>query len=215
MIHEAIPVANLIIDNSKPLGNIRESLGKARESAISKVNTNRFVFVDDDIVLPKDWFQTIMKYWKRDTGWLEGWTIPTQPEWYRKWTLFRFYKSGIQNVLMNQRGFTADTIIKTDLVRDWTYLGGFEDLSMSNHVISKGYTVLRAPIACYHHIGYDVFKQAKMGARLQKRTYREKLRYVALTTGSGFKASFSTKDLSICKNAIKLSAIALLDHKTR
>jgi len=209
MIQESIPVANLIIDNSKPLGNVRESLGKARESAISKVNTDRFAFVDDDIVLPKNWFQTIMKYWRKDTGWLEGWTIPTQPEWYKKWTLSRFSRSGIQNVLMNQRGFTADTIIRTDLVRDWKYLGGFEDLSMSNHVISKGYCVLRTPIVCNHNIGYDVFKQAKMATRLQRRTLSEKLRYAAITTGSGFKASLSTKDLSICKNAIKLSTIAL------
>ena len=210
-LYAAIPINNLIIDRSKPLGSSRLSLGKARQHAIQEITTEKFVFVDDDISLPKNWYQKIMNYWKEDFGWLEGWTIPTQPEWYKKWTTSRFNASTVKIIRQGERGFTADTVIRTDVVRDWNYEDGYEDLSLSNYVNSKGFKVVRAPVACWHEINYDIYDHyRKVSPYLfanRKRTFREALNQSSRTILSGGLHSVRQGDLAIFYNAVKLAVI--------
>jgi hypothetical protein len=206
-VSKAIPVNNVIVDSTtKPLG-------KAREAVIKKVQTDRFVFLDDDVYLPSHWYSDIMKFWASDDiGWIEGWTVPSQPRWYSKWALSRLKGASVKSIPYNGRGFTLDTVIKTEYVRDWVSppdLDFFEDLALSNFVISKGKKVLRVPVKSEHRISYNVFDQMRKGAIASNRKTTARISFSTKTFLSGVKASFSTGDLSIGYNALKLALVAL------
>jgi hypothetical protein len=206
-LHKAVPVNHIIVDRTtKPLG-------KAREAVIQKVETDKFVFVDDDVYLPPNWYTDIMKFWTGDDiGWVEGWSVPSQPPWYAKWTMCQFKDAKTQSIPYNGRGFTLDTVIKTKLVRDWVSpqnLDFFEDLALSNFVITKGYKILRVPVKSEHRIPYSVFDQMRKGAKAANRKTSARISFSAKTFLSGVKASFVTGDLSIGYNALKLALIAL------
>ncbi|MHB8567576.1 MAG: glycosyltransferase family A protein [Nitrososphaerales archaeon] len=204
-LNHAIPVSNVIIDSTTT------PLGKAREAVIKKVQTERFVFVDDDVYLPQGWYELIMKYWTPNTGWLEGWALPMAPEWYRKWSYSRFKRATALTLGYGQRGFTMDTIIKTSAISDWNSpadLDFYEDLAMSNHVNNKGLTVTRAPVASEHRIPEDhVWKQADKAIEEMKTTLhygrRRMIRYGVNSILSGLLCSAREKDSSIAYNAIK------------
>ena len=206
-VSKAIPINNLIVDSkTKPLG-------KAREAVIRKVETERFVFLDDDVYPPPNWYSDIMKFWTSDDiGWIEGWAVPSQPPWYSKWALSRFNGASIHLIPYNGRGFTLDTVIRTQYVRDWVSppdLDFFEDLALSNFVISKRYKVLRVPVKSEHRISYNVFDQMRKGAKAADRKASARISFSTKTFLSGVKASFSTGDMSIGYNALKLAWVAL------
>ncbi len=206
-LYEAIPVNQIIVDSTtKPLG-------KARQSVIQRVTTEKFVFVDDDVFLPPNWYADVMKYWDGDKiGWVEGWAVPTQPPWYTKWTMSRFKGASVESIPYDGRGFTLDTVIRTDLVKDWVSpedLDFFEDLVLSNYVVSQGYEVLRVPVKSEHRIPYNVFDQMHKGAKAANRKASARISFSTRTFLSGVKASLLTGDLSIGYNALKLALIAL------
>jgi hypothetical protein len=206
-LEKAVPVNNVIVDS------VTTPLGKAREAVIRKVKTDRFVFLDDDVYLPPNWYADLMKFWTSDdVGWLEGWAVPSRPKWYATWSDSRFREAAVLSIPYNGRGFTLDTVIKTDLVRDWVSpptLDFFEDLVLSNYVVSKGYKVIRAPVMSEHRIPYDIFNQMRKGARAANRRFSDRVSFSTKTFLSGVKASIKTGDLSISYNALKLAWIAL------
>jgi hypothetical protein len=206
-LYKAIPVNNVIIDNTTT------PLGKAREAVIRKVQTDRFVFLDDDVYLPPNWYGDINKFWTtKDIGWIEGWALPSRPSWYSKWSKSRFDEALPQFIPFNGRGFTLDTVIETRLVKDWVSppdLDFFEDLALSNFVVSKGYKVLRVPVLSEHRIPYNLFDQMRKGAKAANRKTSARISFSTKTFLSGVKASFKTGDASIAYNALKLSLVAL------
>jgi glycosyltransferase involved in cell wall biosynthesis len=204
MLHASVPVKNLIIDSKT------SPLGKAREKAISEVSTQRFMFLDDDVYIPPNYYTDLMKYWGEKTGWLEGWAIPWKPEWYHEWTVSRFNHSSVIKIPYNGRGFCCASVIKTDTLSDWRSppdLHFYEDLVMSNHVIQKGYEVVRVPVACEHRIPYDIWKHVESGIQQNKKvrglSKTQLIKYALTYWLSGMKASVDMRNPSIASNSIK------------
>lgn len=145
-----IPLNKLITETSVPLG-------LARQRAISKVSTEWFVFIDDDVILASDWYSRISKYMAlRDVGVVQGITL--------SWGLGREWDQAINqhqpkkvNSVPNSkwgRGYSNNALIKTELVRDWmpsnAKLQANEDLELTKYIQRKGYQWLRIPVAAYH-----------------------------------------------------------------
>jgi len=92
-IRQNIPVKTLwVIDKNSKDGTVEiaEKYGakivqsnvgilEARALGFRLVETDLFVNVDSDVVLPDNWFAEMMKYWEQDLGCLWGITIEQQP----------------------------------------------------------------------------------------------------------------------------------------
>ncbi|MDG6995867.1 MAG: glycosyltransferase [Nitrososphaerota archaeon] len=209
-----IPVNRIIIENSKPLG-------PARERAIQKVETKKFVWLDDDVWLPKNWYQSLMEYWDNDNiGWLEGLALPTTPKWYADWTNYSYqkHKHEIKNLKPNERSFNCCAVVVADALKDWHYPAGeyqgfgSEDLMMSNHVSQKGYNRLRVPIVAEHRINYgegnSIWKHIREGTKSlgslpEYHSPSKAFRYAISCFGSGCIASVKQRNMSILPNATK------------
>ncbi len=214
MIKSAIPVHDIIIETSAPLG-------PARERAIQRAQTERFVWLDDDVFLPVNWYDTVIKYWNREKiGWLEGLAIPSAPSWYSDWSHWRFRgdikKKTVWNLKPDERSFNCCAIVKTGALSDWhypkgPYLGfGSEDLLMSSHVTNKGYDRVRVAIEAEHRLVYgnDFWRHVKSGIGglagvPQYRNSKTAIRLSLTCIGSGVKASFGTGNLAIIPNAVR------------
>jgi len=166
----------------------RVNLAKARELGISKVSTEYFVFVDDDIELPRGWFNTLLKYLDEGTGGIHGHAVPAcdpLEKWFHwvkeVWEPRRLGGREVITVTDNPdviRGCTHNTLIKTEAVRDWkppAMLSAFEDHHIARHVIKKGYSWKVVNTLTVKHYGVsslrDCLRKAKWnsaGARLIK-----------------------------------------------
>ena len=60
-----IPYSRIILERAYPLS-------KARMLLIKKAKTKWFLFVDDDIILGKDWFKRVSRYMIKNVGAIEG-----------------------------------------------------------------------------------------------------------------------------------------------
>jgi hypothetical protein len=202
-----IPVNDIIVETSKPLG-------PARERAIQKATTERFVWLDDDVWLPENWYADVMKYWQDGTGWLEGVALPNTPKWYADWNHYTQLRPGVRSLKLNERSFNCSAIVVTKALKDWKYpegeyLGfGSEDLLMSNYVTKKGYLRLRVPVMADHRIDYhgSFWKHTASATKAigsLKEYHRPSMaiKYGATYFGSGCKAAVHTGNLAIIPNA--------------
>jgi len=208
----AIPVHNIIIETSKPLG-------PARERAIQRAETERFVWLDDDVWLPKNWYSSVMRYWKEDAkiGWLEGVALPLSPKWYADWTNYTQTRK-VRKLKLNERSFNCSAIVLTEALKDWKYpegkyLGfGSEDLLMSNHVTKKGFTRLRVPVVADHRIDYHgsiwnhISSATKaLGALDEYHGLNTAIKYAGTYFGSGCVAAIHKRNPMIIPNALRWS----------
>lgn len=142
---EYIPVNNLITSNIIPIG-------KAREDCIKKVTTEWFAFIDDDIEISEQWFNTIKLYINDNIGAICG------VDYYKGIWLFDKY---IYNGSMVPKEITFfgrltgnNTLIKTEYMKDWKSrenLECYEDLVIGRHILDKNKKILLVPAICYHH----------------------------------------------------------------
>jgi len=132
------------------------SLGKAREYAIKLVDCPWFLFVDDDCVLAKD-FMEITKYINDDVGAIEGLNCQMNPK-------RRLFAEAMESLAKrfrrlrspSKRGFTGDTLIRTEAVKDIEiprYLKAYEDQFIKEYIEAKGYRWVKARdrYYCYHY----------------------------------------------------------------
>ncbi len=133
-----------------------DRLAKARQLGIKQVDTEYFVFVDDDIILPRGWFARLWSNIDSRTGAIHAHAIPAKRlpyeeewrEWQAKWSE-RTAKPSEKGMLevtkknMNSFwGYTHNTIVRTELCRDWNPpvdLSVFEDHLLLRHIVKKGY----------------------------------------------------------------------------
>ena len=109
---ENIPINNIIIETSKPLG-------LARMKAIQKVETSLFAFIDDDVIIGESWFKTVLSYMGEKVGAVHGNTVNIGlGEWVTK-GFEKHNKNKYKELKRGERGFTTCTLIKTNLVKDW------------------------------------------------------------------------------------------------
>jgi len=140
----------------------RANLAKARSMGISRVDTEYFVFVDDDIELPFGWFKRVASYLTPDVGAIHEEMVWAGREclddslinrlvterWIRGSMSFCQHKMIIidaeQDTMPKVVGLNVGghTIIKTDIVKDWkpsSLVSAAEDLLLLKHIVGKGY----------------------------------------------------------------------------
>ncbi len=140
-----IPLNKLIIERTKPLG-------LARMRAIQKVSTEWFAFIDDDVAILPNWFESLAKFIDKDIGAIQGimreYGLGDNLD--KELLLFNIRNNKKKRALnIGERGFTHNTLIRTDLVKDWKPsredLSAFEDYELTQHVLKKGFNWLIIP----------------------------------------------------------------------
>lgn len=134
---QRIPHNNVFVDYSFPLG-------LARQKLISKVGTEWFAFVDDDVLVGEDWFNQLTRHIRPDVGAVDG---REQYGFYNvKMTeaLNAYRKSkGDFCLKLGERGRTVCTLLRSSVVKDWkpsrSDLSSWEDYELTQHVIKKGF----------------------------------------------------------------------------
>lgn len=167
-----IPVNEIIIENSVPLA-------KARQRAIEKVTTDWFVFIDDDIILPDDWWKTLYYDFYIGTaiaptdkvGAIQGTAIPIGLGENFDKAFFKIFMDGYnwRELNGNSRMFTHNTLIRTEAVKDWNPpadLEAYEDLHMMKHIQKQGYKVFVVKTETYHQYSWNrIWTTARWGTR--------------------------------------------------
>jgi len=118
------------------------NLGRARAEAIKYVDTEWFVFVDDDIELFNGWYKTIKTYLNPTIGAIAFVALP-EVKWLKKYAYSsRKIAEGLRRKWVEERGiYCTNTLVRTELVRDWfppSFLSSGEDAHLSKHIINKG-----------------------------------------------------------------------------
>jgi len=157
VIKEIFPEA-LIIESTL-------NLGRARAEAIKYVDTEYFVFVDDDIELSNRWYKEITKFLSPNTGAIAFMGIPVT-KWLKKFFLSTqdIAKSLKRRWVSEWWVNCANTLIKTELVKDWlppSFISAGEDAHLSKHILSKGYKVVLIQGMYVKHYGLRGLKSAQ------------------------------------------------------
>jgi len=191
-IKKEIPICHLIIvdrySNDGTIELIKEyfsnaiiiqnklNLAKARQEAIKYVDTNWFIFIDDDVEIEKDWFKNITKNITKKTGALNGLALPTS-KWLRDRMLFSINSSLQKNIQLQKIVYLTNTLIRTSIVKDWVpplFLTSGEDAHLSSYILAKGYKVkILYDLPVNHHGKWDLVSIKKKswhysGARLAR-----------------------------------------------
>jgi glycosyltransferase involved in cell wall biosynthesis len=159
-VYQNIPVNNLIVvdgfstdttskiieEYQKKYGNVifvqeKGTRGSARQTAIQRVTTDWFVFVDSDVILSKDWFAEAQNLVRDDVGavWgIEIWSV------LRGWKVLGLFER-VTLKIFETRGGTHDTLIRKSAVEDIKIpfsLHTYEDGFIKDWIEHKGYKVL-------------------------------------------------------------------------
>lgn len=140
----------------------KANLAEARAMGIAQVNTEYFVFVDDDIELPSGWFKRVTSFMNERVGaiheemmWAgkeclddslinrlvtEKWIRGSMSFSHHKMIVIDAEQDSMSKVVGLNMG--GHTIIKSDVVKDWkpgSLISAAEDLLLLKHIVSKGY----------------------------------------------------------------------------
>lgn len=132
----------------------RLSLAESRRLSFRLVEPPVFVTIDSDVVLCKDWFKRLMKYWDSDVGCVCGITVDQHP----------LQKAYLESMWKLRRAETYDIahlpnmIARKDALVDVEFpkaiLGGSvanEDYSIRDWIRKKGFRVVNAPVFVKHY----------------------------------------------------------------
>ncbi len=137
------------------------NLAEARAIGIDHVDTEYFVFMDDDMELPEGWFKHITSYIDENVGVIHEETFWAGKEcmddsllnrlistrWLEGALEFERHKMVKMDItldnMMQSVGFTwgGHIIVRTEVVRDWEpspLVSAAEDLLLMKHVVQKG-----------------------------------------------------------------------------
>jgi glycosyltransferase involved in cell wall biosynthesis len=157
VVRSFFPEAKLVLTDS--------SLAKSRQLGIQNVDTEYFVFVDDDVILPKGWFEKLWSSLDSKTGAIHAYAVPALRlsyeekwrEWQEKWAKSKLRKRRLKDASLEKEskiievteenknkfsGYTHNTIIKLDACKDWNPSSDFpvfEDQVLLWHIVKKGY----------------------------------------------------------------------------
>jgi len=148
-----LPLSRLIVSRSNPLG-------QARQQCIEKVNTEWFLFLDDDVLIDSNFWPMLTRHLNDDVGAISGRESITGfgERWDRDLNKIR-QSAGIQDLKLGERGTTVCCLVRTDLVKDWkpipADLSAFEDYSLTQHVLRKGFRWLIVPTPSVLHLTWN------------------------------------------------------------
>jgi hypothetical protein len=150
---QRLPVNKLIIERSTPLL-------EARWRAIQRVETEWFLFLDDDVLLCDGWFEEALKYMRDErVGAIQGreFIYGFGEKWDSALNRFRWSKPD-REYRLGDRGTCVNTLIRTEAVKDWNppclNLNAYEDFLITQHVIGKGYKWLDVRLPSWHRRGW-------------------------------------------------------------
>jgi hypothetical protein len=179
-IREYFPNAIVISSNS-----LR---GKAREIGIKHVQTEWFMFVDDDVVLCNEWFKKAKRYMKTHIGLIWGWDKVANLHARNRMKIMYYFRKMSEYDLMKRnfvrRGGLHDTLIRTCLVKDIKIpnkLHVYEDWYIKDYIERKRYKAI-APkdVYCYHYLNPEyTLESCALIAKLQKE-YKLQSGYITL-----------------------------------
>jgi len=133
-IRESKIIKEVHLSNVKPLT-------RARKELISKVKTEFFFFIDSDIVFPGDLIPVMYGFIKslKRVGSIQGYAVPHGLG--EKWERALIPKWRFKFIGPKERIMTNNTIIKTDVVRDWNPapITSYEDYDLTRHIEKKGF----------------------------------------------------------------------------
>lgn len=173
----------IIVAHSKLYGYHKPTRATARQTAID-VFFDNFVskwlmFIDDDVILPSNWYGIASKYMSSDVGLIWGWDYPVNkhalskllPTYYLRDK--SLYKIMVRNFKL--RGGTHDILLRREAIEGIKIppdLHVYEDWYIKQYVQSKGYKIIAPPeLYCYHalmHTTYD-YKTIQAIMMLRKR----------------------------------------------
>ena len=165
---EYVPLNKLIIETSKPLA-------LARMRAIHKVTTPIFAFIDDDVELDEDWFETLISHMKNPSvGAVQG--VLSTKGFGENWDKALKKDREAPRVLkLGERGFTHNTLIKTELVKDWIPpedLSSWEDYDLTAHILKNGCSWVKVSTSSRHRNSWKkAWKNAQWGIAGRKRYF--------------------------------------------
>lgn len=140
----------LIVETSAPLG-------QARARAIKGVETEWFAFIDDDVYITENWFPQLSKHLNANAGAVQGamWYVGLNKGWSEIYNRDR-RPSAASKLKLGERGKTHNTLIRTELVRDWRPsihdLSSWEDYAISQHVLKRNCDWIVCPADAYHFV---------------------------------------------------------------
>jgi glycosyltransferase involved in cell wall biosynthesis len=152
----------------------------ARQYAIKLVDTDWFMFVDDDVILCDGWFSRASKYVEsiEDLGLLWGWDVIANRHSRNRMKIMYYLRRMDEYELMRRnferRGGTHDTLVRKEAVEGIKIpsdLHVYEDWYIKGYVEERGFRALcPRDVYCFHHLNlsYTPHGVAQI-ARLQRK----------------------------------------------
>jgi len=167
---------------------LRGNRAVARQYGIKLVETDWFMFIDDDVILCKDWFKIAQKYMLPAVGLIWGWDKICNPHSRNRMKVMYYLRKMDEYHLMlrnfQRRGGLHDTLIRKEAVEGIQIppdLHVYEDWFIKTYVEKKGFKcVAPEELWCLHYLNpkYDLRSVATI-ARLQRK-YKLQTDFIAL-----------------------------------
>jgi glycosyl transferase family 2 len=182
-VKSRIPVHHIL--TSSVLGPAR-----ARQELMERVDTDWFVFVDDDVKLRRDWWSTVTGMIGPGVGGVEGlWSYLAGDKRVDDYTraMARLAKLLGQESWRDRidRAFTGDTLVKTEAIKNIRVpnIPVWEDEYIRRQVEKNGFRWLRTSrVVCDHLRTYNLkpsYNVGRYGYYLGKLSVRNELKRVA------------------------------------
>jgi len=148
---------------------------EARQYGIEQVETEWFMFLDDDVILGRDWFKIAQKYMEPGVGLIWGWDVIANPHSRNRMKVMYYLRRMSEYELMvrnfRHRGGTHDTLIRREAVEGIKIpndLHFYEDWYIKKYVEDRGYEVITPrDLYCYHYLNPSLsLRSVSMMARL-------------------------------------------------
>lgn len=166
---ETLEICNEYFPDCKIIMDAEGNRATARQRGIEAVQTEIFMFIDSDVVLHPNWHKEANKSFASNVGAVQGGTIqnidPNIADFGYSMRRLRKFLGGLTYkpfLEPEQRGFTGDILIKTDLVRDIkipVFLHVYEDHYIKRWIENKGFLWVRSLKASCDH--YMINRSAK------------------------------------------------------
>lgn len=198
-----LEVLRKVVPKDKLLVKLSDcDLARARYLGIQQVKTPIFAFIDSDVLIPVNWQKCVERWMQNErVGAVsiplcgkKQWRSPKGPRIIKPIKDLSSRMVIKNGLFWTIRGYTFATMIRTNIVKNWkppTNLSALEDLSLSQHVVSKGFLWVELPEPCCYHVkeikhGSGVSRYLKQGLweRANARIIGVKARYFLLETCS-------------------------------
>lgn len=123
--------------------DVKGNRASSREIGIKLVETEWFLFIDSDVILCKNWLEYAEKHIDSKTGAIQGIDYPLDSIELKYYLEVEKIRRRLNKPHPREtRGFTGDTLIKTELVKDIKiprFLHYYEDYFIKKWIEKKGF----------------------------------------------------------------------------